>query len=229
MSSSFSNSSKSALIKERGSLLESLLEDSNRLAPLTLALLDDLASRASMAAYRRHLIRRWAEGGGGGDQLKKRQQPSKHLTILCLEEVDKEAFVAANRIGSTANVLLLDADDIGPEEEILKSEHILKELAAQGRAQSLSSDSFSSSSSRDSVLVIDSVVPLLMEAMSSGSRNRTSKQVEQQQDSSVQAATKAVAAWLGRLHQPPRPFSHVVFTLHTDVFGASSHQYIELA
>lgn len=233
MSSSFSNSSKSALIKERGSLLESLLEDSNRLAPLTLALLDDLASRASMAAYRRHLIRRWAEGGGGGDQLKKRQQPSKHLTILCLEEVDKEAFVAANRIGSTANVLLLDADDIGPEEEILKSEHILKELAAQGRAQSLSSDSSSSSpSSRDSVLVIDSVVPLLMEAMSSGSRNRTSKQVEQQQDSSVQAATKAVAAWLGRLHQPPRPFSHVVFTLHTDVFSgasSSSHQYIELA
>ena len=223
MSSSFSNSSKSALIKERGSLLESLLEDSNRLAPLTLALLDDLASRASMAAYRRHLIRRWAEGG---DQLKKRQ-PSKHLTILCLEEVDKEAFVAANRIGSTANVLLLDADDIGPEEEILKSEHILKELAAQGRAQSLSSDSFSSSSFRDSVLVIDSVVPLLMEAMSSGSRNRTSKQEEQ--NSSVQAATKAVAAWLSRLHQQPRPFSHVVFTLHTDVFGASSHQYIELA
>lgn len=192
--------------------MESLLEDSNRLAPFTLALLDDLASTTSMAAYRRHLIRRWTEGEEGG---LKRKIPAKQLTILCLQEGDKEAFVAANQQVISANVLLLGDEDFEGEEEILKSEHILKRLAGRAGRPAQSADS-----SHHRVLVIDSVVPLLMEAMTTG----------QEESCSVQAATKAVAAWLGRLHQEPQHFSHIVFTLHTDVFGGSSaHQYVELA
>lgn len=193
-------SSHKNVVKEKGSLLETLLDDSNRLAPFTLALLDDLPSTDSMSAYRRHLIKRWTEEEPVGANKRKKNSPPKHMTILCLQSDTKEAFVrtAGNASAINANITLVDEEDLssGDEGDLLKSESVLQKLSA-GNKQS-----------GDNVLVIDSVIPLLL--------------MSNQVSTSMESATKAVAGWLVRLHEF---FSQVVFTLHTDVFAA---QFVEL-
>lgn len=161
----------------KNSLLQSLLDDSNRLAPFTLALLDDLDSTANATIYFRHLVKFYTQG-----------KYPKHLTILCLEHLDTEAFVLKNRLTVNSNVVLLSEDDLaggdGNDCDLLNGQSIAK-LASYNKPNV------------DNVLVVDSLVPLFMSRCGV----------------TVETATKSIITWLNQLHNS---FSHIAFVLHTD-------------
>ena len=130
----------------KGSLLQSLLDDSKRLAPFTLALLDDLESTANVGPYLRHLIKSYTDG-----------KNPKHIILFCLEQTNKEKFVLFNKIVVNHNVTLVNEDDLQGENENalfdLRNEEFVSKLIAYNKPN------------MDNVLVMDSLVPLFMSQM----------------------------------------------------------------
>jgi len=128
-------------IINKNSELQGLLDDSNRLAPFTLALLDDLQSNANVKPYLRHFIKSWTIVA----------KNPKHITVLCLECFDKEMFILRNRIVLSQNITLLNEDDLQTSGEFdLRNDEFLAKLASHNKQTG------------DNVLLIDSVVPLFM-------------------------------------------------------------------
>ena len=124
----------------KNNLLSSVLEDSNRLTPFILALLDDLNSQKYLSYYVCYLFKSYTE-----------IKNPKHVTVLCLEDPKKENFVLKNRVELNHNITLINEDDLNI---INYGREFRNELTAKLSTYK--------KNDQDNVLVIDSIVPLYM-------------------------------------------------------------------
>lgn len=170
--------------KLNSTLLETVIEDSLRLSPFTMLLIDDIetitTTKSGCWSFIPHLLHGYVRN----------QKAPKHVTILSLDECDKNRFSNRRTLPATS-VSILSELDLPDNQSVasLLDEQVGCQLLLKNRLPGV-----------DNVLLIDSIAPLLIAAA---------------EHDGLEMSTKRVTRWLYSL---ANHFTHCLVIHHSDSF-----------